>query len=420
MYFKLQRMGNMKALYNVPEYFKYWKEEGESLFIGAGCVDRVKSFAHTTGQTLEFKDETVCPVIEVKKSSIILRPHQEGFVEELDPMNFNNGIIQCSTGFGKTILALKLFEELKTRTLVIVPRTNLLNQFVYEYKKYFKRDAGVIQGEKESISDFTVATLQSLQRKKDLCKSLSSKFGCVIVDEAHLFVPKKSREVIETFNSKYRYGFTATPKRTDEQSEAIFFTFGPIRVRRELPSATPKVKLTPFYGEIPILEYAKIIDYQTKNGDRNRLILKKIREEVDKGRRVLVLTKRIEHFKELYELLILRDSLLKSVVFKLQADEDNRELLKGLREGTQTFKVLLGTYSLLSTGVDIPSLDTLVLAGDLKSEVLTEQSGGRIRRLFEGKQEPLIIDVQDLGNKILAHQAKARIKFYKSANWLII
>jgi superfamily II DNA or RNA helicase len=256
--------------------------------------------------------------------------------------------------------------------------------------------------------------------KMDFLKSISSTFGCVLVDEAHLFVPKKSREVIETFNSKFRYGFTATPKRTDEQSEAIFFLFGPIRVKRELPSATPKVKLIPFYGEIPILEYAKIIDYQSTNSERNNLICKLVLLEASRGRRVLVLTKRIGHFEEVYRLLRERNTDPPSQIFKLRSDEDNRHLLQELRSNTKTFKVLLGTYSLLSTGVDIPSLDTLILAGDLKSEVLTEQSGGRIRRLFEGKQEPLIIDMQDMGNKILALQAKARLKFYKSANWQII
>ena len=94
------------------------------------------------------------------------------------------------------------------------------------------------------------------------------------------------------------------------------------------------------------------------------------------------------------------------------------QLLSDLREGKSDFDVLLGTYSMLATGTDIPSLDTLVFAGDLKSDVLAQQAVGRILRLFKDKQSPKIIDVADFGNGIFLHQFKERRRFYKSQGWV--
>ena len=90
-----------------------------------------------------------------------------------------------------------------------------------------------------------------------------------------------------------------------------------------------------------------------------------------------------------------------------------------IRDGSLPFDCVVGTFSLLSAGTDFPSLDTLVFAGDVKSDILQEQSIGRVRRLFEGKKEPLIIDVQDSGNYVLARQAGERNKFYNAQGWAV-
>ena len=95
-------------------------------------------------------------------------------------------------------------------------------------------------------------------------------------------------------------------------------------------------------------------------------------------------------------------------------------LLTKLRNNEEDFDIILGTFSMLSTGVDIPSLDTLVIAGDLKSSVLTEQSSGRILRMFSGKKNPKVVDLDDNLNPMLHRQALERKRFYKENNWEII
>ncbi len=194
---------------------------------------------------------------------------------------------------------------------------------------------------------------------------------------------------------------------------------------KKIPSAIPSVRQVQFKENIPMVgEYYEIIDYQTQMESRNNVIADIVVTESKKNRKVLVLTKRVKHYESIKEHLdrsLDRGALggvrtLKSTTKKAERDKEMLEL----RGGESDFSIILGTYSLLSTGIDIPSLDCLVLAGDIKSDVLLEQSGGRVRRIFQGKKDPLIIDIQDTGNPILRHQSKARNKAYKELKWKVL
>jgi superfamily II DNA or RNA helicase len=319
---------------------------------------------------------------------------------------------------------LRLAEILQTPTLIITPRKHLVAQYVTEIEKlYGFTPASDLDGRATPIM---VCTLQGIQRRiarRTLDPRTKEQFGLLIVDECHLAVPPKSRAVVQWFNAKYRYGLSATPERGNGQSEAVKFLFGEILVDKEIPQEKPQVVLTPFYGNIPSGEYPYIIRNQTTNKERNALIVAAALQEIQMGRRVLILTKRIGHYE------ILLDDIRKSseggsdLLCALRSGEtgkDYAEKLSSLRDGTRAFSCILGTFSLIGTGIDIPSLDTLIIAGDLRSSILTKQSAGRVLRLFQGKKSPKIIDIQDQGNPILKNQAKDREKFYRANGWDIL
>ena len=159
-----------------------------------------------------------------------------------------------------------------------------------------------------------------------------------------------------------------------------------------------------------------MITKQVEDKGRNLLIADIVDHEVNDGRKILILTKRIKHYEKIAELLPPEYNQF-SIASKDQLKKRD-ELLHELRENKREFDVILGTYSMLSTGTDIPVLDTLIFAGDLRSDVLQEQSAGRVLRLFGDKQHPKIIDIIDNKNGILNHQAISRIRFYKRQEWL--
>lgn len=414
LYQKLLRMGNRKALYNVPQYFRYYEETNEYLAVGRGVNAHVAQFAsaindHTSARKLNGGFDAGI------KGDVILRDYQTKAFARIASMD--NGVVQLGTGFGKTTaIASKLIQHKNLSTLVIVPRAHIAHQFAEAFKGYFGYEVGFIQGSKEDVRDVTVATFQTLQSRPNLRKELRDRFGMVIVDECHTAVTSIRMEVIESFAPKCLFGMTATARRTDGQGKAIQFIFGEIIVSEKLPQKAPMVRIVPYYGKIHLDEYALMVGVQIRSEERNSLIARLAAAEAGRGRKVLILTKRIEHYEKIKELLAGVE------LFTINSEDSAKyraELLEGLRSEKTKFQVLLGTYSMLSTGTDIPSLDTLIFAGDVRSDILTEQSAGRILRIFEGKKDPLIIDINDMGNRVFYAQGVMRRRFYKQQGWNI-
>jgi superfamily II DNA or RNA helicase len=369
------------------------------------------------GIQLDVTDQTVAPRASFS-STITLRPYQQGIPDDL--ARTKGGIIKLGTGTGKSIIALKLMEILGYKTLIIVPKLDLLDQFKTSYEQYFGEQPGIIQGNKFEIKSLTIATSQTLVRRINAGLLAGSEFGCIIADECHLFVPEKTRKCINHFSARYRFGLSATPERTDGHGEAIKFIFGDILVDKGLTVIEPKVRLVENKKYIQMGEYHDIIENQTTCEERNKIIINQILQSYDGGRTTLVLTKRIAHYEQLMLLLSEARPNIRSIALASSTSRRERERIMEQLRGEHSFNVIFGTASLLAVGIDMPSLDTLVVACDLKSSVLTTQAAGRILRLFEGKKDPIIIDIQDTNNFVLKRQAKERVKLYKELGWKFI
>jgi superfamily II DNA or RNA helicase len=167
---------------------------------------------------------------------------------------------------------------------------------------------------------------------------------------------------------------------------------------------------------IPVSEnYHEMVDSMVTNNSRNTLIQGLAVGEALNGHKVLILTKRREHCE------ILLDKLKDYGAYYADSkDKDRNEILGQMRNGDYDFNILIGTVSLLATGTDIPSLDVVMFAGDLKSDILVEQGAGRILRLFEGKANAKIIDLFDDINPIFKCQFFERRKFYMNKGWNIV
>lgn len=420
LYFKMMRMGKTQAMYACPKDFKYYTEDVASdvLYVGRGVEGKLINYLEKNGIDYSLQEETTDKKLRKNcKTSIKLRTYQIGDLDIITDKP--RGIIRLGTGYGKTVIAVKLIESYQVPTLIIVPRTHLVAQFRDTIKETTGLTAGIIQGKTEDIKEITVASIQTLVSRPETAIKIAKDFSMLIVDECHTFITKKRLEIIQLFNPKYLYGMTATPRRTDQQDKAILFTFGTRVIDKDIDRAKPEVKLLNSDAIIPVEEYPDMITNQIENIGRNDLIIKHVIKESEKGRKILILTKRIKHYEILNDMLEM--NCPKLVIHSIASKDNAKErsnLLQNLREGNQDFNIIFGTYSMLSTGTDIPALDTLIFAGDLRSDVLQEQSAGRILRLFGNKLSPKIIDIVDNRNGILANQARSRKKFYKLMKWL--
>lgn len=419
-YWKMLRRGNIRAAFGIKKQFIYYKEQKDgTLILPRGCLERIRVYLKKKDLAWKEQDNCVAPPFSAPLTGTISpRPYQERLWSRL-PLQETEGVFHLPTGYGKTTVAALLSQRLGLKTLIIVPRDAIFAQFEKEFQTWFGYEVGKIKGSVVKIKDITVASAESLSRKRELRESLKDQFGLVIIDEAHLFITEKRMAMLSAFQAKYIYGMTATPKRTDGQGQAIFFQFGDVVVTETIDRTSPEVLLVPFSGHIFVDEYANMVGVQTNLKERNLLIAQTAYVEARMGRQVLLLVKRIEHGRLLAEeIRKLGDSITHTVSSHGSA-KDRKKLLLGMREGTEKFHILIGTYSMLSTGVDIPSLETLIFAGDLKSDVLVTQCAGRILRILSGKKEPKIYDIVDTGNPIFLKQAKERQKYYRSVGWSI-
>lgn len=414
---KMQRM-NIWA----PRDFKYWKEPKDQpgiLEIPRGTRTRLLRYLDASKVAYELVNKSVdksCVQGDKSKHSIVLRPYQEEIVSKIVLNLPSEGILVSSTGSGKSIMALEIVSRLQLASTILVHNTVLLDQFVSEAEKFWGIKASRIDSDHKEIGNLTVATFQSLMANEKLLQELSQQTSLLIIDEIQGIVSRERERVLKAFAPKHLYGLTATPSREGSLTPAIFFLCGHPIAEHQMEQAQPTVEVVRTGAIIPIIDsYPRIIDAMVENHSRNKLIAGLVLGEMLNGRRILVLTKRIQHYNNLKGFFEKFDGLH----FIDSDDPERNELLARFKTGEQDFKCIFGTVALLAVGVDLPQLDCLLLTCDMKSSTLTIQSCGRIMRLFEGKSDPKIIDLWDNLNPILSRQFYERKRTYQQKKWKI-
>ena len=76
---------------------------------------------------------------------------------------YSTCILKLPCGHGKTVLSIYLSQRIKRRTLIVVHRVHLLDQWTDEIKKYTNASVGLIHGNKFEIdNDFVLITIYFL------------------------------------------------------------------------------------------------------------------------------------------------------------------------------------------------------------------------------------------------------------------
>ncbi len=316
-------------------------------------------------------------------------------------------VIISATGTGKTILsALDVRSVNPARLLFVVHREQILDRTIDEYRRVLGGDATdygkLAGGHKESDRRYVFATIQTLSQPAVLSNLASDAFDYIIIDEAHRSGAETYRRVISHLSPKFLLGMTATPERTDGFNVfELFHYVVPYEIR--LNHALEAEMLAPFH-------YYGVSDVTYEDGrtttDKTELRLLITPERVQHllnaldlygqagiAPRGLIFCSRTEEARALSTELNKRNfrgNPLRTVALTGDDPVTLREEQVAALEGGRLDYIL--TVDIFNEGVDIPSVNQIVMLRQTQSAIVFVQQLGRGLRLAAGKDYLVVID----------------------------
>jgi superfamily II DNA or RNA helicase/HKD family nuclease len=316
-------------------------------------------------------------------------------------------IVISATGTGKTMLtALDVRAVSPKRMLFIAHREQILARTIREYQRVLggsATDYGLLTGSsKQSDRRFVFATIQTISQRDILDSFPVDQFDYIIIDEAHRAGAPSYQRVIERLQPRFLLGMTATPERTDGFNVFELFDYNvPYEIR--LNKAMEAEMLSPFH-------YYGLSDVVYNDGATTT-------DETPLG--LLISPDRVDHLIQALDVYGQAGVAPRGLIFCSRRDESrmlSRELNTRMLRGRQLRTVALTgedsieererrvsqletgeldyilTVDVFNEGVDIPSLNQVIMLRQTQSPIVFIQQLGRGLRLADGKDYLTVLD----------------------------
>lgn len=347
-----------------------------------------------------------------------------------------------------TMLAIYLSWALGLKTLVVTHKEFLMDQWEERISQFTTAKVGRIRQSIIDVEDkdIVIGMLRSLSIK-DYPTDILQQFGLVIYDEVHHTGSRVDSQALLKTSAQYTLGLSATPERADGMTKVINWHVGNILYEMEKKyNYRVLVKKVFFRSSDPLFKEKKMwfqgrfapnhtamTENITKIKTRNHLIISMINTLKGMGRKILVLSYRVEHLEYLKRIVdekIKADGethIYNSYFYMGKTKRGEKKLAE--KDG----HIIFATMQLAEEGLDISHLDTVIFAlpvsiqkdkkkkGKIKSSKALIQSIGRILRndkLEDLTQIPLVIDLSDMFS-IYSSWSDKRNEVYGKKNWYI-
>ena len=398
-----------KSLWGIPPKLKYYREVDDRMIVPVGTLSTLKDmFPSATIVDNRFEAKNKLNITFCGK----LRDYQEDAVKAME--KDSNGVLCAMTGSGKTAIMIKCMCDVGQPTLILVNTVELANQFISALLKFTdltKKDIGVLGNGKKDIKPITVALLQTIT----ILDVSKLNFGMVIFDECHQSPADTYYLAMSGLSAKYKYSCSGTPERTDGLTKVIFWTTG--KLIHTIPAdklvtilVKPSIRTIETDYFFPLFdsgEYGEMISDLSRDEERNKLILEILKDYPTQ--QCVLLCQRKE------QVTLLQTAIPGSVSLTSNMGKKDRvAVMKGLLNGQH--RVVISTFQLFSTGIDVPTLEVLFVCAPLKSTVKIRQAAGRLMRttpLLPNKQ-PIIVDFADKKVELLKHQWYQRSRILRT------
>ena len=313
------------------------------------------------------------------------------------------------------------------RTIIIVPNKSLITQTEADYKN-MGLDTGVYYGDRKEIGKtHTICTWQSMYNMMKNTIDGTAEIPihefiegvvCVIVDECHQLKAKALRELMTgpLANIPIRWGLTGTIPKEQYEFMSLFCSIGQVIGKLSAKELQDEGHLSDCHiNIIQLVDHGEFKDYQkelkflTENPERLGQIAKII-DKIKQSGNTLVLVDRVACGKELAEQLG-DDAVFVSGSTKSKSRKEEYDSVS-VSDG----KIIVATYGVASTGINIPRLFNIVLVEAGRSFTRTIQSIGRGLRKAHDKNHVEVYDITSTCRFSKRHLTK-RKEYYKEAGY---
>jgi superfamily II DNA or RNA helicase len=333
------------------------------------------------------------------------RPYQvEGVYSAL---RYNRKLLISPTASGKSLMIyclVRYYVDKGQKILLVVPTTSLVEQMYKDFQDYgwdaesycHKIYAGK---ERQTKSEVIITTWQSIY---NLEKNWFENFNVVIGDEAHLFKSKSLIKIMSNLHhAKYRFGFTGTLDGTQTHKWVLEGIFGPsYKITRTVElmeqGHVSKLDINCIVLKHPPQRFNVFedeIQYIIRHEKRNNFIKNLA---LDLKGNTLILFSRIEaHGEPLFNLINTNKNENQKVFFVHGGvNTEERELVREITE-RENNAIIVASYGVFSTGINIKNLHNVVFASPSKSKIRNLQSIGRVLRKGSNKEKAILYDISD-------------------------
>jgi superfamily II DNA or RNA helicase len=320
------------------------------------------------------------------------------------------------------------------KMLILVPTTNLVTQMYNDFKDYSSHDKWnaeqqchmIYSGrDKKTDKQIVISTWQSLYR---LGVPFFKQFGLVVGDEAHLCSAVSLKGILEKMIScRYRFGTTGTLTESKTHQLVLEGLFG--KVYKAVTSKQlmkdkhiSELKIQCLLMQYPEVEresvkkatYKEEIDFIVEHYRRNNFICNLALDQ--KGNTLILFNYVEKHGKVLKKMLEKKANGRDIFFIAGETDVEERESTRAITEKCKD-AVIIASSGVLSTGVNIKNLQSLIFAHPYKAKIRNLQSIGRVLRLDDKNNQAVLYDIVDdlhwkkRDNYGLKHW-KERVKIY--------
>ncbi len=361
------------------------------------------------------------PTSAIPPTDLTLRPFQERMLERIAVARahgHHRNLLVAATGTGKTVMAAVDYRNLtrtlpRARLLFVAHRREILEQSLLTFR-HALHDASFgelwVGSERPRDFEHVFASVQSLTAS-GVDAIDPSHFDVVVIDEFHHAAAPTYRALLERLQPMELLGLTATPERTDGFAVQDFFD-GRIAAELRVWDAIDQQYLVPFayYGihdgldlrEVPFrrgigYDVAALTNVYTADHVWVGQVVEQLRQRVGdpSTMRALGFCVSVAHARFMADEFNKR-GIAAAAVWGETPDDERDRALRDLRNGGLA---ILFTVDLFNEGVDVPSVDTILMLRPTESATLFLQQLGRGLRKADGKAVCTVLDFVGMHRK---------------------